>query len=107
MRVKAVERGAPVAAIIAALSTLACCLPFGIVGAAGLASVSIWIAPLRPWLLGAAVLLLILGFWQVYKRPNQCSTRRSRMSLALFWLSAVIVVLATVFPQLISNWIAG
>ena len=51
---KAVERGAPAAAILAALCALACCLPFGIVGGLGLASVSVWIAPLRPWLLGAA-----------------------------------------------------
>ena len=30
---KAVERAAPAAAILAALSALACCLPFGLVGA--------------------------------------------------------------------------
>jgi hypothetical protein len=107
MRVKAVERGAPVAAIIAALSTLACCLPFGIFGAAGLAGISIWIGPLRPWLLGAAVLLLVLGFWQVYRRPNQCSPRRNRLSVALFWFAVVAVLLATVFPQLIANFLAG
>ena len=43
---KVVERVA--AAILAALSALACCLPFGIVGALGLASISVLIAPLRP-----------------------------------------------------------
>jgi mercuric ion transport protein len=104
---KAVERGAPVAAILAALSALACCLPFGIVGALGLASISVWIAPLRPWLLGAAVLLLVLGFWQIYRRRNQCSTRRSPVSVALFWMAVGVVILVTIFPQLIANWIAG
>ena len=104
---KAAERGAPAAAILAALSALACCLPFGIVGALGLASASVWITPLRPWLLGLAVLLLVLGFWQIYRRGNQCNVRRSRLSVALFWLAVVIVLLVTVFPQLIANWLAG
>ena len=104
---KALERGAPAAAILAALSALACCLPFGIVGAIGLAEVSVWIAPLRPWLLGAAVVLLVLGFWQIYRRGNQCAVRRSRVSVALFWLAAVVVLLVTTFPQLIANWLAG
>lgn len=104
---KAVERAAPAAAIIAALSALACCLPFGLVGALGLASVSIWIAPLRPWLFGFSVLLLGLGFWQIYRRENQCNLGRSRLSVALFWLAVVIVSLVTIFPQLVANWLAG
>ena len=104
---KAVERVAPAAAILVALSALTCCLPFGIVGALGLASISVWIAWLRPWLLGAAVLLLVLGFWQIYRRGKQCSTRPSRVSVALFWVAAAVVVLVTIFPQLIANWLAG
>lgn len=104
---KAVERGAPAAAILAALSALACCLPFGLVGALGLATVSVWIAPLRPWLLGFSVLLLILGFWQIYHRGNQCNLRRSRFSVVLFWLAVVVVLCVTVFPQLIANFLAG
>jgi hypothetical protein len=89
------------------LSALVCCLPFGIVGALGLASISVWMVPLRPWLLGAAVLLLFVGFWQIYRRGKQCSTRRSLVSLALFWIAVAVVVLVTVFPQLIANWLAG
>ena len=104
---KALEKGAPAAAILAALSALACCLPFGLVGALGLASIGVWIAPLRPWLLGAAVLLLVLGFWRIYRRGNQCSTKRSRVSVALLWVAAAVVVLVTIFPQLIANWLAG
>jgi len=105
--VKVVERGAPAAAILAVVSASACCLPFGIVGALGLASISVWIAPLRPWLLGAAFLLLVLGFWQIYRRGKQCSTQRSSLSVALFWVAVAVVVLVTVFPQLIANWLAG
>jgi len=105
--VKAVERGAPAAAILAALSALACCLPFGVAGALGLASVSVRIAPLRPWLLRAAVFLLVLGFWQIYRRGNQCNLRRSRFSVVLFWLAVMVVLFVTVFPQFIANLLAG
>ena len=105
--VEAVERGASAAAILSALSALVCCLPFGLVGALGLASIGVWIAALRPWLLGAAVLLLVLGFWQIYRRGKQCSTQRSPVSVTLFWISVAVVVLVTIFPQLIANWLAG
>src|SRR5579863_6873801 len=105
--VKVAERGAPAAAILAALSALACCLPFGIVGALGLASISVWIAALRPWLLGAAVWLLVAGLWQIYRRGKQCSTRRSPVSVALFWVAVAVVFLVAIFPQLIANWLAG
>ena len=104
---KTVERAAPAAAILVALSALACCLPFGIVGALGLAGISVWIAPLRPWLLGAALSLLVLGFWQIYRRGKQCSTRRSSVSVALFWVAVAVLLLVTMFPQLIANWLAG
>lgn len=104
---KAVERGAPAAAIVAALSVLACCLPFGLVGALGLAGLSVRIAPLRPWLLVGSVLLLALGFWQIYRRGRQCNVQRSRLSIALFWVAVVVVLLVTVFPQVIANWLAG
>ena len=104
---KAVERGAPAAAMVAALSALACCLPFGMVGALGLAGLSVWIAPLRPWLLVVSVLLLALSFWQIYRRGRQCNARRSRVSVALFWVAVVVVLLVTVFPQVIANWLAG
>ena len=59
------------------------------------------------WLLGAAVLLLVLGFRQTYRRGKQCSTRRSPVSVVLFWVAVAVVVLVTIFPQLIANWLAG
>jgi hypothetical protein len=77
------------------------------IGALGLTSISVWIAPLRPWLLGAAVLLLVLGFWQIYRRGNRCSTRGSAVSLALFWVAVIVVLLVSIFPQLIANLLAG
>ncbi len=102
---KVLEKGAPAAAIVAAVSTLACCVPLGFLGALGLASISVWVQPLRPWLLGASIVLLCFGFVQLYLRKSACS-RRSRASLALFWSAVAVVVLVIVFPQVIASLIA-
>ena len=94
------------AAVIAALSTLACCLPFAFLGAMGLAGASVRLQLARPWLLAGAGILLIVGFVQLYVRRNQCQ-KRSRLSIALFWSGAVIVLLVIFFPQLIASLLAG
>jgi len=103
---KVLEKGAPAAAVVAALSTLACCVPLGFLGAVGLASMSVWVQPLRPWLLAASVALLCLGFVQLYFRKSVC-VRRSTVSLVLFWLAVAVVVLVILFPQVIASVIAG
>lgn len=69
---RAAERATPVAAVIAALSTLAWCLPLGFLGAVGFAGASVWLQPMRPWLLAGAAVLLTIGFVQVYTKRNQC-----------------------------------
>jgi len=99
------ERATPVVAVIAALSTLACCLPFGFLGAIGLAGLSVRVQTARPWLLGGALVLLVLGFVQLYRR-NQCK-KRSPISIALFWCSVVVVLLVILFPQVIASLLAG
>lgn len=100
------ERATPVAAVIAALSTLACCLPFGFLGAVGLAGLSIWAQSFRNWFLAITGVLLVVGFVQVYRGRNQCK-KRSPFSVVLFWVAAVIVLLVVLFPQVIANLIAG
>ena len=100
------ERATPVAAVLAALTTLACCLPLSLVGAAGLVSVAGWAGPYRTWFLLVATAFLIVGFVQIYRRRNQCE-RRSRVSVVLLWISVVIVLLIALFPQLIANLLAG
>ena len=103
---KVAEGATPVAAIIAALSTLACCLPLGFLGAAGLASVGLWAQSFRMWFLAGAVLLLVFGFVQLYRRRDQC-TKRSPVSVALFWVATVVVLLTILFPQAIASMLAG
>jgi len=62
---RVMERTTPLAAVAAALTTLACCLPLSFLGAAGLAGAIGWAGTYRAWFLGLAVALLILGFVQV------------------------------------------
>jgi hypothetical protein len=100
------ERATPVAAVIAALSTLACCLPLGFLGAVGLAGLSVWARSLGGWCLALASVLLIIGFVQLYRGRSQCR-KRSRLSIVLFWVAAAIVFLIVLFPQIIATFIAG
>lgn len=100
------ERITPVAAVIAALSTLACCLPFAFVGALGLAGASVKLQLAHPWLLVGAGILLVVGFIRLYGRRNQCQ-RRSPLSIAVFWVAVVTVLLIVLFPQIIASMLAG
>jgi hypothetical protein len=100
------ERTTPILGAIAALSTLACCLPLSFLGAVGLAGASVRLQSLRPWLLVSAALLLGIGFIQLYVRRDRCQ-KRSPLSIALFWGAAPIVVLVILFPQVIASLLAG
>ena len=106
IRMKVTERATPGAAVIAAVSTLACCLPFGFLGAIGLASVSVRLQTARPWLLVSSVVLLVVGFVQLYRGRNECR-KRSPISVALFWVAVVVVLLIVLFPQVIASLVAG
>jgi hypothetical protein len=99
------ERATPVAAVIAALATLGCCLPLGFLGAAGLAGASLWLQPIRPWLLGGAGVLLGVSFIQLYARGKQCR-QRSRISVAIFWAALGVVVMIIFLPQVVASLIA-
>jgi uncharacterized membrane protein len=100
------ERATPVAAVIAALATLGCCLPLGLLGALGLAGIGVRVQSARPWLLGGALVLLVVGFVQVYRGRKQCR-KRSVLSIALFWAAVAVVLLVVLFPQVIANLVAG
>jgi hypothetical protein len=100
------ERATPIAAVIAALSTLACCLPFGFLGAIGLAGLSVWAQQFRNWFIGGAGVLLVAGFVQLYRGRSQCK-KRSPVSIALFWVAVAIVLLIVLFPQAIASLLAG
>jgi uncharacterized membrane protein YidH (DUF202 family) len=100
------ERATPVAAVIAALSTLACCLPLGFLGAVGLAGLSVWAQSFHGWFLGLAVVLLVTGFVQLYRGRKQCK-KRSPLSIAMLWVATAIVLVVILFPQMIASLLAG
>ena len=102
---RVIERTTSLAAVAAALTTLACCLPLSFLGA-GLAGALAWTGSYRVWFLALTAILLIFGFVQIYRGRNQCR-KRSHVSVALFWISVVLVVAIIFFPQVIASLLAG
>ena len=101
---KHAEHVTPIAAVTGALATLLCCLPIAFATAAATASMAAAVSELRPWLLGASVVLVVIGFVQVYRR--KVCERRNPVTLALLWISAAIVAIVILFPQAIAGVIA-
>ena len=93
--------GASLGAILSSLLALGCCLPLPFLGAAGIAGASVLLSSARPWLLGLSVILLAVGFFQIY-RGMKCRTRHSRTALVLFGLAAILVVFLLFFPQVMA-----
>jgi hypothetical protein len=58
------------------------------------------------WFVAGAVLLLGVGFFQLYPRGDQCR-KRSPVSIALLWVAAAVLLLTILFPQAIASFIAG
>jgi hypothetical protein len=63
------------------------------------------VAAYQSWFLGASVLLLLAGGIQLRQAQRACG-RRPYSSLIVFSLSAVIVVLVVLFPQVIAGLLA-
>ncbi len=103
------ERGAvgsSIAALGGVLAAMSCCLPLGtFVAAAGAAGAARVLAPWRPWLIGLSILLLAIGFARTYRR-RECSVGRSRFSVVVLWISAVLVFSMLLFPQAIAGFLA-
>jgi hypothetical protein len=97
--------GVSLGAIVTSIVTLACCLPLPFLGAAGIAGASVFLAAARPWLLGVSAVLLVAGFFQVY-RGMRCRTRQSKTVIALLGLATIVVVLLLLFPQAIASILA-
>jgi len=103
--VKYAQRAAPAGAAISALFAATCCLPLGISAAAGAAGLGVVIEPLRPWLIVLSIALLAIGFVSLYRSKRTCQ-QRSRARIALFWVSAIVVVAAVLFPQILASFLA-
>jgi hypothetical protein len=84
---------------------MACCLPLGIAAAAGAGGLAMVLEPVRPWLLVASGVFLAVGLGQLYLSRKACA-RRSRATIALFWIAAVLVVGTMLFPQMVAGFLA-
>ena len=99
------EKLAPVAAVVSAISCMACCLPLGIAAAAGAAGLSLVLEPIRPYLMALSGVLILFGVWQIYRRGPSCQ-RRSRTGIIVFWTCAAIVAVMMIAPQIVANFLA-
>jgi mercuric ion transport protein len=98
-------------ALIASIGTLSCCvLPLALfsLGASGAWMGNLTaLAPYQPWFIGAAVLLIGVGFWRVYRRPkaacaddSYCASPASgKVVKGALWLSALLVAAAIAFNE--------
>ena len=102
---KHVEKVTPIAAAFTSLATLVCCLPMGFAAAAATASLSMVVATYQRWFLGASVVLLIVGMVQFQRVQRTCATRPYG-SIVVFGVSAVIVLLVVLFPQVVAGLVA-
>lgn len=93
------------AAIMSSVATIGCCLPIGFAAALGAGAASVFVATLRPWLLGLSVVLIGFGFWQ-QRRAKQCAIRGRMISTVFLWSAVVLVLGMILFPQEIAAVIA-
>lgn len=92
----------PAAAIVSALATLTCCLPLGIGAALGALGLSVVFASFQIWFLILSIIFLLVGLFQLLRKQPNCR-RRSRTAIALWCVSAAVVIPVVLFPQ----WVAG
>ena len=99
------EKFAPVAAAVTALSTLLCCLPVGFAAAVATVSVASLVSAYQRWFIAVSLLLLGLGLLQL-RRPQRVCATRPRSSVIVFGISAVVVMLVVLFPQMLASLLA-
>src|SRR5262252_8843261 len=98
---------ASLAAVGSVLAASSCCLPlFPFMMAAGLAGTSALLTEVRPYLLAGSILFIAFGFYQA-RRARKCNRRTSTVALVLLCVSAGVVLISILFPQIIANAIAG
>lgn len=102
---KHAEKAAPIAAAASALATLVCCFPVGIAAAVATTSIGAVVSGHRGWFLAGSAVLLVIGIVQTTRLRRACATR-SRGSMIVLAVSGTIVVLVTLFPQLLAGLIA-
>jgi hypothetical protein len=99
------EKIAPVAGALSALATLACCLPIAFAAGTATAGLAVVAGSYRWAFLGASVILLALGALELVRARRACRSRGFG-SMVILGLSALILLLVLVFPQVIAGLLA-
>lgn len=64
-----------------------------------------FLEPLRPYLLGAAILLLGFSFWKLYLKKQNCSCkedfRARKIARGIFWVGTVAFVFSASFQSVL------
>ena len=95
-----------IGAIASSLATLVCCLPVGLLGAAGGSAIAAFLFQTgRPWLLLLSFAFLGVGFTQMY-RARRCGRKASRPAVILLSVALAVVLLIALFPQVIAGFLA-
>ena len=102
---KLADKVTPVMAALAAVSTLACCLPLPFAAAAVTGALATLVSAHQWWFIGASVVLLVLGFVQVRRAERTCRTRRTS-SWIVYACCATVVVAVILFPQVLASILA-
>lgn len=97
---------APVFAVLSALATLACCLPWGIGAAVGALGLSVFIARFQIEFIVLSVILLGFALVQSLRRGRSCR-RLSRTAIAIWTIAVALVLAIALFPEWIAALFAG
>jgi len=107
-RVALAAAGGGIGAAVAAALAGACCVgpvAISLLGVGG-AVAAAGLAPYRPFLLGASIVLLGIAFWLVHRPPRvtgvSCKPGGARSTRLVFWLAAATVALSLALPR----WLA-
>ena len=67
-------------------------------------------SPYRPYLLGAAFIMLGYSFWKLYLKKADCNCeadfRTRRIARAIFWTAAVALIISVSYLKVVT-WLAG
>ena len=99
------EKVTPIVAAFAAVSTLACCLPLPFAAAALTVGFATVVSTYQWWFMGAAAVLLLVGFVQLRRVERTCRTRRTS-SRIVYACCAAVVAVVVFFPQALAGVLA-
>jgi hypothetical protein len=96
----------PAVAVVSVMTTLVCCLPWGIGAALGMLGLSVFLARFQPAIIVLSILLLGVGLIQILHLRRRCR-RRSHAEIAIWAVAATVVLVTVLFPQLIACLLAS